>query len=420
MNLVEEIRKKQDFKETVLPVVYSYMEKRERVFEKLDKEKLREKLRGIKENSISRMPELKKLAIANLTRNGIKVVEAKNAQEAKKAILDIIGTERLIVKSKSNVANEINLREMLKDKTVVETDVGDFIAEVCSEEDGHPVLPAMALTPERIADAINRKFKVSVKPVPEEIVRFVRNHLREKISSAKVGITGANAISADGSIMILENEGNISLVSRIAEKHIVISGFEKIVSSREEALHVAECAAVYGTGQEYPSYVNFISGPSKTADIQNKTVTGAQGAREVYLILVDNGRSELLGSPFKELLCCINCGACLNFCPIYHQITKSYGSKYAGARGVLFSAFSENTNQAYESGAYFCTMCRICRENCPAKIDLPDLMKSLREKLVKEGIEPKNVTEMIANVRRFGNPFGKIEEGKMPKGLYCC
>jgi iron-sulfur cluster protein len=419
MSLAEEIRKKEGVKRIILPVIYDYKDKREAIFSALNKDELREKLRKSKERAMENLDRLKKQGILNLLKHGIRVVEARDAKDVRKALADIIGGERLIIKAKSNVANEIGLREMLSDKELIETDIGDFIAEICAEEDGHPVLPAMTLAPEKISAVIKKKFGTDLKPAAEDIVAFVRNQIRQKMISAKIGITGANAITSDGSIMILENEGNISLVSRLAEKHIIIAGFEKIVESKEDAMLVAQCAAVYGTGQDVPVYVNIISGPSKTADVQNQIVTGAQGAREVHLILLDNGRSALLKSEFKELLHCINCGACLNFCPIYHQITKAYGSRYAGARGVLFSAFNEDMQKAFDSGAFYCTMCKTCSENCPAKIDLPGMMKNLRERLVAQGIEPNNAKEMMENVKNFGNPFGK-PDGKTPKGLYCC
>ncbi len=422
-NLEKEIKEKENAKEVILPVMYSYKEKRDRIFEKTKKEELREKLRKIKEDATDNMQKLKVDAIANLKKNGIKVFEAKTPEAAIKKIREIIGKEELIIKAKSNAANEIGLKHALKDKELIETDLGDFLVQISEEEEIHPVLPALHLTLERIAEVIRKKFKTAVNPEPNEIVSFIREKLREKVLRAKIGITGANAITADGNIVILENEGNISLVLRIPDKHIIISGFEKIVPTLEDAMHIVKCSAVYGTAQEFPVYVNIISGPSKTADIQNQLVTGAQGAKEVYLILLDNGRTALLDSEFKELLYCINCGACLNFCPVYHQITNRYGSKlsgYSGARGVLFSLFSEGLEETFDNGAFFCTMCLTCKENCPAEIDLPGMVKKLRQKLADKGIEPPTVKEMIENINKFGNPFGEVKEGTMPKNLYCC
>ena len=419
-SLDKEIEDKKDIKKVMLPVIYSYKEKRDEIFQQTDKEVLRDKLKEIKKTSIDNIEKLKKQAIQNLEKNGIKVIEAKDTDEAKKILKEIIGDEKLIVKSKTNTAKEIGLEEILHDKDLVETDFGDFIVRTCKEQDVHPVLPALHLTPEKIADAIKEKYGKTIEPTPEKIADFARDHLRDKIINSKTGITGANIISADGSIIILENEGNISLVSRLPEKHIVLSGIDKIVASKEDALHIVKCSAIYGTGQDYPVYVNIISGPSKTADIQNRLITGAQGTKEVYLILLDNGRTELLKSEFKELLYCINCGSCLNFCPVYHQIADRYGSEYFGAKGVIFSAFNKELKHSFDNGAFFCTGCRSCKDNCPAEIDLPHMIKDLRTRLADKGIEPKAVTEMIENIKKYGNPFGKIREGELPKELYCC
>ena len=195
---------------------------------------------------------------------------------------------------------------------------------------------------------------------------------------------------------------------------------DKIVGTKENALKIVKAAGIFGTGQDYPVYVNIISGPSKTADIQNKIISGAQGAKEVYLILLDNKRSEIMNSEFKELLYCINCGACVNFCPVYHQIFARYGSKnFPGAKGVLFSYFNESGKDAYNNGAFFCTTCRQCYENCPTKINLSDLIKKLRKNLVNQGIEPETISEMISNTKKYGNPFGDLG-GKPPSKLYCC
>ncbi|MEM0465284.1 MAG: LUD domain-containing protein [Candidatus Pacearchaeota archaeon] len=421
IDLTKEIKENVETQKVILPIMYSYKDKRDTVLSEEDKEKFTEELRKIKEESINNIFTLKKETIENLSKNGIIVIEAKDSKQAIKEIKEIIGQEKLVIKSKSNTANEINLNENLKNKEIIETDLGDFIVQIFQGEDLHPVLPAVNLNPEEISKKITEKFGINVKAAPEEIAKFVREHLREKIFKAKIGITGANVITSDGSIFILENEGNVSLTSRIPDKHIILTSFDKIVKTREEALKIVRAAGIFGTGQEYPIYVNIISGPSKTADIQNKLITGAQGAKEVYLILLDNKRSEILNSEFKELLYCINCGACLNFCPAYHQIFTRYGTKYfSGAKGVILSFFNESEKNAYNNGAFFCTTCKQCKENCPMKIDLSSMIKDLRKRLVKQETEPETVSEMMNNINQYGNPFGKIEEGKNPDKLYCC
>lgn len=421
IDLSNEIEKNEIPRRDLVKIMYDYKDKREEILSEEEKEELKKKLRKIKENAIDKIEQLKAKTIKNLEKNGIKVFEAKETKDAEKIIKEIIGKEKLIIKSKSNTVNELDLNEALKGKEIVETDLGDFIIDLFKANDLHPVLPALKFTPEEISKKIKSVFKKTVAPTPEAITEFVREHLRKKILQAKVGITGANAISSEGSIFVLENEGNISLTSRIPDKHIIVSSFDKILPTREEAFEIIRAAGIFGTGQEYPVYVSVISGPSKTADIQNKMTFGAQGAKEVYLILLDNKRTEILNSEFKEILYCINCGACLNFCPVYYQIFEKYGSKrFPGSKGVIESFFREEKKSSYNNGAFFCTTCKQCSENCPLNIDLPEMVRKVRESLVKEGIEPESAKEMVKNTEEFGNPFGNPNKERKCDKLYCC
>jgi len=403
-------------------VVLDYRKKREKSLLKdnLDYEEFRNELYEIKKKAISQIGNLKKKAIEALKENGINVFESKDAKEAREIIEKLLKEKTKIIKSKSNAFNEIEEEGFLADKELIETDLGDFICQIMEKKESHPVLPAIHLTPEEIVKKIKEKFNEDIEPKPEKIALFVRNLLRKKFFQAEVGISGANAVTSDGKILILENEGNISLVSRWPDSHIVIVGFDKIVENLEDALKVARASAIWGTGQDFPVYVSIISGPSKTADIQNQTVVGAQGAKEVNLILLDNGREKLVKEGFEEILYCINCGACLNFCPVFHQIGRNYGARYLGSKGIIFAGFSESLKKAVESNCFACTLCSTCFENCPTKINLPELMKKLRSFTEKENFQTKENQEMIENIRKFGNPFGEIEKGKIPKKLYCC
>jgi iron-sulfur cluster protein len=409
-------------KAVIWQVVLEYRKKRENALLKnnLEKEKFRQELFEIKKNAILNIDNLKNTTIKNLKENGIEVFEAKSAKEAKEKIKEILKGKNLIIKSKSNAFNEIEEESFSAEKELIETDLGDFLVQIFEEKEIHPVLPALHLTPEKISQKIKEKFGKDVLPEPAAIANFVRNLLREKISQAEVGISGANVITADGRILILENEGNISLVTRWPEIHIIIAGFEKIVKNLEDGLKIIKASAIWGTGQDFPVYVSIISGPSKTADIQNQTIIGAQGAKKVYLILLDNGRSAILKNGFEELLYCINCGACLNFCPVFHQIGRNYGAKYLGSKGIIFAGLSENLKKAVSANCFACTLCSACFENCPTKIDLPNLMKKLRSFMEKENLQTKENREMIEKIRQFGNPFGQIEKGKIPEKLYCC
>jgi len=422
MNIDNVVMERKENWKRLLPVFYHYREKRGLAATPEERENLKQRLKEIKMDSLAEMKKLKEAALKNLKANGITVIEAKDSIAAAREIKNIIGPEKLIVKSKSNTFNEIELGPALKGKEIVETDLGDFLVQLTRTEGIHPVLPALELTPEKISEVILKLFKKKVKPDAKEIASFVRGVLREKISKAKVGITGANVITSDGSIVILENEGNISLVSRMPDKHIVVSSFDKIVPSLEDALTIVRAAAIYGTGQKIPVYINIISGPSKTADIQNEIITGAQGAKEVYLILLDNGRSEMLNSNCKEILHCINCGACLNFCPVYHQLQNRYGSKYAGAKGVLFERFSGKggLKKSFESGAYFCTGCGACKENCPAGIDLPGMIREIRSEMALKGLVPEGTKKAMENIRKYGNSVREVKEAVSAEDLQCC
>jgi len=409
-------------KSIIWRVVLDYRKKRTRALEKanLDYEKFREELRQIKKKAIANIQELKEKTVKNLRENGIEVIEAETAKEAREAISQILKEKTKIIKAKTNTFHEIEEKGFLADKEVTETDLGDFLIQLMGEKEIHSVLPAFYLTPEEIVKKIKESFGAEVEPKAEKIANFARQALRKKIEKAEAGISGANVISSEGRVLILENEGNISLVSRYPETHIILAGFEKIVSTLEHGLKIAKASAIWGTGQDFPVYLSIISGPSKTADIQNQTVIGAQGAKKVYLILLDNGRSRMIKNGFEELLYCINCGACLNFCPVFHQIGRKYGARYLGSKGIIFSGLSEGFKKAVDSNCFACTLCSLCFENCPLKINLPGLMRKLRSFMEKEGLQTKENIEMIENIRRFGNPFGKIEKGKIPKKLYCC
>lgn len=408
-----------NFSELLLPVVYDYMDKQSRVFSFEDKRQLKNKLENIKKNSLNNIEELKQQAVANLRKNGFKVFEAKTKKQAQDYIANIVKNDNLIVKAKTNTANEIELRQALIGKKLLETDIGDFLATLAEQKEIHPVLPAINMTAQEIADLIKQKFDIDVPAVPEKIVEFVRLLLRKKIYNADTAITGANVITKDGQVVILENEGNISLITRIPEKHIIISGFEKIVPTIEDAMHVVKCSAVWGTGQNFPAYVNIISGPSKTADIQNQIVEGAQGAKEVYVILIDNGRSELIEKGYTELLHCINCGACLNFCPAYHNFADSTDSKYMGIAKIIKDAHKIGLESVKQVSS-LCTLCHSCQVNCPANIDAPKLMKKLRQELQQNNLDTQANKKMVSNIRQFGNPFGDVKVGDKPSDLYCC
>lgn len=383
---------------------YDYLEKRARALKGEDIETLREQLYQIKSSAIKNLQEFKKQAIENLKINGIEIFEAKDKKETQELLERLIRRKSLVVKSKSNILNELEIKKISEKNEweLTETDLGDFLASLLNEGVEHPVLPALGISLGKVQQVLNEKLNIVTDKSPEAVVKAVSLLLRNKILKADVGLTGANAITSSGEIVILENEGNISLVSRIPKIHVVVAGIEKIVPELKSAMHVCRCAAIWGTGQKLTSYINIISGPSKTADIENRLVIGAQGAKKVYLILVDDWRSSFIGGDFEQMLYCINCGACLNTCPVF------------------LSSSSEVIHTLDPASCFNCATCASCTLNCPAKIDWQNLMRNARLKFVKEGKFPEAFKEMIQNIRESGNPFGKIEKGEIPKALYCC
>ncbi len=400
----------------------NYMKNRDEALKGIDKKDLKERVKKIKEYSISHLDELKKKAIENLERQKIKVFKAKDAKEAREIALKLIPKKELVVKSKSNTIKEIGLLEVLKKRNEVwETDAGDFIVQITDEKASHTLSPALHIPMKKITQKIKEKFKVKLKEDVNEIIAWIREFLREKIIKAKIGLTGANFISSDGAIFLVENEGNISLVSRLPEKHIIFAGIDKIVPTIQDAITLSHASGMWGSGVFMPTYINIIGSPSKTADIMKQKTYGMHGAKEVYLILIDNGRTKIIKEGFEELLHCFNCGGCLYFCPVYRQVFDNYGLHYIGGRGMGMTLLQEGEGKAFERGLYFCTTCQLCKENCPFEINIPELIRKLRKRAIEKGFETKVNEKMMENIRAMGNPFGEaIKEGKIPKELFCC
>ncbi|NWF51539.1 MAG: lactate utilization protein, partial [Nitrospirae bacterium] len=337
------------------------------------------RLRVVREISVGNNDLIKK-AVERIEANGIKVLMAKSGDEAIRIILERLKDEKVIVKSKSNVTKEIRLTEELESKgiKVVETDIGDRILQVLKEKPSHPTGPISHLPARRISQQLSKIYGVQINERPEDIVEFVRNEVRENIKRSNIGITGANAITAEeGSIVLAHNEGNISEVIR-KEKHIVVTAIDKVYPSVEEALNMLKVITYNATGSLIPSFVEIISSVSKTADVEKKFFKGVHSPAEIILILLDNNRTEIMEKGFKELLFCIDCGNCLLYCPMYNTVGNYFGEeKYLGGKGlVLQSLTKEEVNKKLE----FCLTCGKCKKNCPLSIDIPSIIRNVRSK----------------------------------------
>lgn len=344
--------------------------------------RLAEEVERIKEEALERLEELIEIARRNIEKNRGFVYFARDSGEARKIIGDIVGSDKIIVKSKSMATEEIELNEYLEKlgKEVWETDLGMFIVQVLDEKPSHPVAPAIHLTRKRIVQGLRKVgIKLDISSSPEEIAGAVREFLRRKIFSADIGISGANALAADtGSIVLVENESNIRLVTSVPKKHIALVPIDKIVPTLEDAFKVAIVQAAYD-GLYPPTYISVITGPSSTADIEHKRVYGAQGPKELHVILLDNGRSSALRDPvFREILKCVRCGRCVFECPVYQAIGPGYGYKnFNGPMGVVWLYVLGYREEA----GYLSTLCTHagnCKVVCPMKIDLPTMISKIK------------------------------------------
>ncbi|MFA6227953.1 MAG: LUD domain-containing protein [Patescibacteria group bacterium] len=378
--------------------VYNYLSKRVAALNREDQEKLRDEIFELKKKAAARLPELVEKAKNKLEQAGAKVYVVKDNAAATELIKELAGSS-LAVKSKSNTLDKLGLKGILGDK-LTETDLGAYIVSQIGGDSDHPVLPAIDLSAEEIV----AKFKergIDLPAKPKELVDKLKKIIKEKILSAEVGLTGANAVTADGQIMLLENEGNISLVTRLPGLHIAVAKVEKVVASYEDAIKIAKAAAVWGTGQSWTSYVSFIGGPSQTADIENELVTGVQGAQKLILILIEGQSYQKIGTELESMLYCIHCGACYNLCPSWNLTL------------TMPKVSSDQTN-------FTCTLCQNCTLNCPARIDWQNITRIYREKFTAEGKISAVNAKMLKNLRQYGNPFGEVSEGVAPDELFCC
>lgn len=345
-------------------------------------EKIR-RLRDVRELSVGN-EEMLKRAVRKAQENGIKVFIAKSGDDAIQIILRKIEGERLIVKSKSNVTKEIKLTEELESRgiEVIETDIGDRVLQVLKERPSHPTGPISHLSAKKISEGLSKIYGVQIKDNPEDIVRFVRKEIRDYMEKAHIGITGANAITAEeGSIVLAHNEGNISEVIR-KEKHIVVTAIDKVYPAIEDAINMLKVITYNATGSLIPSFIEIISGVSKTADVEKKFFQGVHSPGEVILILLDNKRTEIIEKGFCELLFCIDCGNCLLHCPMYNAVGNYFAEeKYLGGKGLAYQSLTKGeVNKKLE----FCLTCGKCKDSCPLSIDIPAVIRGIRSESYPE------------------------------------
>jgi len=350
---------------------------------------LREVGRDLRNETLDLLDVLLEEYERKATEMGASVHWAETASDACRIILDICrqAGARLVTKGKSMISEEIGLNDHLEESglTVVETDLGEYILQIRGETPSHIIAPAIHLTQDQVEADFRREHRALAKErqliEPADLVGEARQVLRQKFLSADVGITGANFLIAEtGSSVIVTNEGNGDLTQSLAPIHIVIASIDKVLATREDLATILRLLARSATGQECTTYATVSTGPRRQGD--------PDGPTAYHVVLLDNGRAELLGTKFREVLRCIRCGACMNHCPVYNAVGgHSYGWVYPGPIGsVLTPALI-----GVEKGASLpnaSTFCGRCEAVCPMKIPLPKLMRHWREAEFEAGLPP--------------------------------
>ena len=284
----------------------------------------RQKAKNIKWKTIENLDKYLEQFEKNFTANGGKLIWAENAEEARQAILQICREKKTnqVVKAKSMVTEEIHLNDFLSENGIesVETDLGEYIQQLDGEPPYHIVTPAMHKSKEDVAKLFHEKLGTEPHLSPSEITMVARKNLRKKYVSAQVGVTGGNFLLADiGGVCVTENEGNGRLSTTFPGTHIAIVGIEKLLPSVNDLPLFWPLLATYGTGQQVTVYNSIFTGPRKAGE--------TDGPEEMYVILLDNGRTNLLRKEVRESMYCIRCGSCLNACPVYKNIGgHAYGT----------------------------------------------------------------------------------------------
>ena len=372
-------------------------ERRDKAFESFDFEKGRADLKQRRTANLERLPELVDQFKQRLEAVGGKVHFAKDANEAR----DIIGqicwnagsgrasrARMVVTKVKSMASEEIELNPYLEGlgMEVVETDLGERMVQLTHTHPSHLIAPAIHLTKEDAARVFGTDATV------EAIQLHVRESLRQKFIDASVGISGANmAIAETGTVVIVTNEGNADLTTTLPPVHIALFGIDKLVATLDDAVAVLRMLPRSGTGQVMSSYVNWITGPSRSADIEQSLTIGVHGPREMHCVILDNGRETMRQDPvFRDALTCIRCGACSNACPPFMAVSgHQFGHIYTGPIGLVLTPFHHGMDAA-DLPNTLCTQCNACQDICPVDIPLPRQIlehrrsgrKSLRKRAV--------------------------------------
>ncbi len=360
-------------------------------------EALRDIGRDIKNHTLANLDFYLETFAANVERAGGKVHWCRTADEARAAILRICqeAGAKTVTKGKSMISEEIGVNDHLEAHgiTPVETDLGEYIIQLRRETPSHIIAPAFHLNREDW-EADFRRAHTDLDPnrvfaERRDILTEARSRLRQKFLAADVGITGANFLVAEtGSSVIVTNEGNGDLTQTLPRVHIALASIEKVVPTLEDCVSLLRLLARSATGQDFSVYTTFSTGGRREADLD--------GPQEYHVVLLDNGRSEMIGTEFQEMLRCIRCAACMNHCPVYGAVGgHSYGWVYPGPMGSVLTPSLIGVDKAGHL-PNASTFCGKCESVCPVKIPLPKLMRHWREREFERHLSPGAVRTNLA------------------------
>ncbi len=365
-----------------------FIGKRRRAVEGLPEfEALRVAGREIKEHTLSHLDYYLEHFEERVAASGGTVHWADSAQDACRIVVDLCrnAEARHVTKGKSMVGEEIGINEALEAAGIerMETDLGEYIIQLAGEPPSHIIAPAVHKTRQQVSELFHRHHgPLGYTEVQSEVAALVdeaRQVLRDKFLDADVGITGANFLVAEtGSVVLVTNEGNADLTNTLPRVHIVTAGIEKVVPTLEDASTLLRLLARSATGQEMSTYTTVSTGPRAGEDLD--------GPEEFHVVLVDNGRSQMLGNEFHPMLRCIRCGACMNHCPVYSSVGgHAYGWVYVGPMGSVLTPLMVGLEEAGHL-PNACTLNGRCEEVCPVGIPLPGMLRSLRRRQFEDGL----------------------------------
>lgn len=375
-----------------------FIEKRAKAAGKLPEfEALRDSARDIKDHVLAHLDLYLEAYIAKVEASGGIVHFARDAAEAREIVTDICRDKgaRTVTKGKSMISEEIGLNDHLAAAGIepVETDLGEYIIQLRHETPSHIIAPAVHVNASQVEEDFRRAHThldaARDLSEPVNLLTEARGVLRERFLAADVGITGANFLVAEtGTSIIVTNEGNGDLTQILPKTHVVLASIEKLVPTLEDASQLLRVLARSATGQELSVYTTFTTGPRRPED--------PDGPESYHVVLIDNGRSSMLGTEFEEMLRCIRCGACMNHCPVYHAVGgHAYGWVYPGPMGAVLTP----SLIGVDKGGHLpnaSTFCGRCESVCPVRIPLPKLMRHWREREFERHLSPATVRSGIA------------------------